>query len=440
LVKCHIIHVGTMNNKGTQALLISDVSLLKTFLKDPSISVSTTDVEGVKDLNLPLEAVVPTIVDIPFKKADALSKRFKIGRSGLKYKLLIISGLLLMLIQVLLSLISALFIKMGLKPIYRGEVLKRMKDCDLVISCSDENFKESASLLPTSFYWIATWWSILFERTLEILMAKFFNRPVIMFPNSIGPFKTYVGRFLSKLALNRCDCLMLRDAISYKIAESLGINSTKILTADTALLLGKKTRLSRKRDTEPLIGVSPGVYSHGLPADKVNEYIKEHAAALDMAAEKYDLSIVFLPHYISGFKFDDLGISKLIWQSMENRERATIIQVNDVNEFKSLLEKVDMLISSKMHPAVLGVSSFVPTLCIAYDHKQWGLFNHLDMTEMVINIQEADRKTIFSKISLIWENRKEIKNLLQKKVPVLQKSTENSIREVLVYFTLPEKR
>ena len=440
MVKCHIIHVGTMNNKGTQALLISDVSLLKTFLKDPSISVSTTDVKGVKDLNLPLEAVVPTIVDIPFKKADALSKRFKIGRSGLKYKLLIISGLLLMLIQVLLSLISALFIKMGLKPVYRGEVLKRMKDCDLVISCSDENFKESASLLPTSFYWIATWWSILFERTLEILMAKFFNRPVIMFPNSIGPFKTYVGRFLSKLALNRCDCLMLRDAISYKIAESLGINSTKILTADTALLLGKKTRLSRKRDTEPLIGVSPGVYSHGLPADKVNEYIKEHAAALDMAAEKYDLSIVFLPHYISGFKFDDLGISKLIWQSMENRERATIIQVNDVNEFKSLLEKVDMLISSKMHPAVLGVSSFVPTLCIAYDHKQWGLFNHLDMTEMVINIQEADRKTIFSKISLIWENRKEIKNLLQKKVPVLQKSTENSIREVLVYFTLPEKR
>ena len=440
MVKCHIIHVGTMNNKGTQALLISDVSLLKTFLKDPSISVSTTDVEGVKDLNLPLEAVVPTIVDIPFKKADALSKRFKIGRSGLKYKLLIISGLLLMFIQVLLSLISALFIKMGLKPIYRGEVLKRMKDCDLVISCSDENFKESASLLPTNFYWIATWWSILFERTLEILMAKFFNRPVIMFPNSIGPFKTYVGRFLSKLALNRCDCLMLRDAISYKIAESLGINSTKILTADTALLLGKKTRLSRKRDTEPLIGVSPGVYSHSLSADKVNEYIKEHAVALDMAAEKYDLSIVFLPHYISGFKFDDLEISKLIWQSMENRERATIIQVNDVNEFKSLLEKVDMLISSKMHPAVLGVSSFVPTLCIAYDHKQWGLFNHLDMTEMVINIQEADRKTIFSKISLIWENRKEIKNLLQKKVPVLQKSTENSIREVLVYFTLPEKR
>jgi len=429
-----------MNNKGTQALLISDVSLLKTFLKDPSISVSTTDVEGVKDLNLPLEAVVPTIVDIPFKKADALSKRFKIGRSGLKYKLLIISGLLLMFIQVLLSLISALFIKMGLKPIYRGEVLKRMKDCDLVISCSDENFKESASLLPTNFYWIATWWSILFERTLEVLMAKFFNKPVIMLPNSIGPFKTYVGRFLSKLALNRCDCLMLRDAISYKIAESLGINSTKILTADTALLLGKKTRLSRKRDTEPLIGVSPGVYSHSLPADKVNEYIKEHAAALDMAAEKYDLSIVFLPHYISGFKFDDLEISKLIWQSMENRERATIIQVNDVNEFKSLLEKVDMLISSKMHPAVLGVSSFVPTLCIAYDHKQWGLFNHLDMTEMVINIQEADRKTIFSKISLIWENRKEIKNLLQKKVPVLQKSTENSIREVLVYFTLPEKR
>ncbi len=440
MVRFHIIHVGTMNNKGTQALLISDVSLLKKFFRDPSISVSTTDIRGVKSLNLPLEAIVPTIVDIPFKRADALSKRLKIERNEWKYKLLILSALLLMLIQVTLSLISAFSIKLGLKPIYRSEVLRRMKNCDLVISCSDENFKESASLLPTNFYWVATWWSILFERTLEILMAKFFDKPVIMFPNSIGPFKTYLGRSLSKLALNKCDYILLRDITSYRIAESLGITSTKTLTADTALLLKRKAKTSTKKEARPLIGVSPGVYSHSLPNRIVNKYIREHAAALDMAAEKYGLTIVFLPHYISGFKLDDLEVSKLIWRNMKKRKHAIIIQVNNVGEFKSLLEKLDILISSKMHPAVLGVSSFIPTLCIAYDHKQWGLFTHLGMKEAVINIQEASKETIFSKISLIWENREEIKNLLQKKVPVLQRNTENSIKKALIRLTFSEKR
>ena len=439
MVKFHIMHVGTMNNKGTQALLISDVSLLKKFYGDSSISVSTTDVEGVKSLRLSLEVIVPTIADIPFKKADALGRRFGIGRDRLGYKLLIIAGLMFMFIQVMLSLISASLIKLGLKPIYRSEVLKRIKECDLAISCSDENFKESASLLPKSFYWIATWWSILFERTLEILIAKFFGKPVIMFPNSIGPFKTRVGLTLSRLALNRCDCLLLRDIYSYRIAESLGIKSTKILTADTALLLKEKALTPSRGDANTLIGVSPGVYSQSFPKEYVDKYVMEHAAALDMITEKYGSNIIFLPHYISGFKFDDLEISRLIWRSMKNKRNAVMIQANNVSEFKLLLGKLDMLVSSKMHPAVLGASSFVPTLCIAYDHKQWGLYDHLDMREMVINIQEISKEALYSKMSSILENREEIKKLLQKRVPILQRRTEDSIKKVLAHFTSPKK-
>ena len=60
-----------MNNKGTQALLSSDVFVLKEIVKDDVyISVSTTDVEGVKRLGLPIDAVLPTIHDLPYEKAD----------------------------------------------------------------------------------------------------------------------------------------------------------------------------------------------------------------------------------------------------------------------------------------------------------------------------------------------------------------------------------
>ena len=424
-----------MSNKGTQALLESDVSAIRAIVKDDvSFSVSTTDAEGVKRLTLSLDAIVPTIVDIPFKRADILSKRLEIARNKFQYKVLVVGCLIYMFIQTMLSLLSVIFIKMRLKPFYRSGVLKRMKNCDLVISCSDENFREAASLLPSNIYWITTWWSILFERTLEISIAKFLGKPIVMFPNSIGPFRTCVGRFLSRLSLNNCNCILIRDPISYETVESLEIRSRKVLTSDTALLFKSKKENVAKNLSRPMIGVCPGIYSHSLLAKEVKNYVKEHALALDMAIEKYEFNVVFLPHYVSGFEYDDFEISKLILQTMKNKDRAKIINVNTAAEFKSLLEIMDMLISSKMHPAVLGASGYVPTLCIAYDHKQIGFFRHLDMIDYVIRIQKASHEGMFLKIGSIWKEREKIRRLLRKRIPKLQEDVRKALKKAISPF------
>ena len=48
-----------MNNKGTQALLSSDVGVIKEIVSRCSISISTTDIDGVNKLNLPVDSVLP---------------------------------------------------------------------------------------------------------------------------------------------------------------------------------------------------------------------------------------------------------------------------------------------------------------------------------------------------------------------------------------------
>ena len=70
----HLVHVGHMANKGTQALLTCDVQVIKEIIKDSAISVSTTDVEGVEQLGLRLKAVLPPMIDIPYEKADRYVK------------------------------------------------------------------------------------------------------------------------------------------------------------------------------------------------------------------------------------------------------------------------------------------------------------------------------------------------------------------------------
>ena len=433
--KVHIIHVGNMSNKGTQGLLKSDISVIRDVAADDvAFSVSTTDTEGVKRLNLSLDAVLPPMVDIPYEKADSFAKKFGYARNNWRYKAFAIGSLIFMFVQAALSVISVVFVKAGLRAFYRGNVLKHVNECNVVISYSDENFKETSSLLPLNVYWIVTWWSMLISRTWEILIAKFLDKPVIIFPNSVGPFRTWIGRFLTRLALHNCVCILVREPISYRIVNSLRIRSPKILTSDTTLLFKSAHNAVFNNPYRPVIGVSAGFYSHSFSEKEVYKYIVAHSKALDKAVEKHGFFVVFLPHYISGFKYDDLEVCERILNQLKNKSRARIVNVDTVEEFKSLLGQMDMVISSKMHPAVLAVSRYVPTLCIAYDHKQTGFFKQLNMIGCILHVHNVSCEMLSSKIDEVWSGRDEIKAVLRRRVPRLQQGVRKAIKQALAPF------
>ncbi len=430
-----MIHVGNVSNKGTQGLLKSDISTIRAVVAgDVVFSVSTTDGEGVKRLNLALDGIVPPTVDIPYERADLAAKKFGFGRESWTYKVFALGSLFFMFVQALFSLFSVVLVKAGLGAFYRRQGLEHLRNADVVISYSDENFKESASLLPLNLYWILTWWSMLVSRTWEILLAKSLRKPVVLFPNSVGPFRTWIGRFLSRLALNSCNYVLIREPISYEIANALGLQSARVLTSDTTLLLESPDAHPLNVPSSPLIGISAGFYSHSLSEKEFHQYINAHAAALDRAVETYGVFVVFLPHYTSGFKHDDLEICRLIFAQMENQHAARIVNVDQVEEFRSLLGQMDLVVSSKMHPAVLAVSRCVPTLCIAYDHKQIGFFKQLDLSTCLLHFHDVSDERLSAKIDEMWRGRDEIRASLRVRVPQLQQDVKQAIRHALGQF------
>ncbi|MBN2259200.1 MAG: polysaccharide pyruvyl transferase family protein [Clostridiales bacterium] len=433
--KVHVIHVGTMDNRGSQALILSDISIIREITGgDVDLSVSTNDVEGVKKLNADLKSVVSPFVDIPFQKVDALGKKYNFQRTSLKYKMFALGFLFFMGIQCLSSIFSVILLKLGVRPFYRYENLKNLKECKLVVSYSDENFKETASSLPLNVFWVISWWSMLISRTWEILIAKSLSKPVVMFPNSIGPFRTYVGESLTKLALNSCDFVLARESISYEIAKSLQINSNIILTADTALLFKSSAPFPEDDFSELNIGVAPGIYGKSLSKDEVHQFIFSHAQALDDCIKKYNTKIFFLPHFVNGFSNDDLQMSKSIYSQMINKENAEIIYEPNVEKYKVILQKMDVLISSKLHPAILASSSFIPVVCIIYDHKQTGFFQRLGMINCTLDVRMVSYEKLSQKIDYVWYNKKELSLSLKRQIPHLQNDIRQAIRKAIIPF------
>ncbi len=424
-----------MANKGTQALLASDVRQLRDTIKGKIVfGVSTTDIDGTQRLNLNLETVLPPLIDILYERTDSLARKYGFSRESLTYKVFSALGPLIMFSQMLLCVVSCFLVKIRLQPLYRAKIFQNMKNCKVVICCSDENFKESVSCLPLKPAWLAAWWSMLISRTMMIVTAKFFRKPVIVFPNSVGPFRTVMGRSLSKFALGLCDYVMVRDSSSYKMLESMKVRSPKTLTSDITLLFENDMLVANYDGSSGVLGVSPGLYSHTLSEKEIYFYIDSHAKALDRMIEKHNCRVDFLPHYLTGFKNDDYEISKLILNRMKYSEKARIIKVLNARDFKALLGRMTMVISSKLHPAILASSVHVPTLAIAYDQKQIEFFNGLGLSECVISLGDFSENKLSSKIELIWNKRDEISDLIKARIPVLQERLRGSIKDVLSLY------
>jgi polysaccharide pyruvyl transferase WcaK-like protein len=111
-----------------------------------------------------------------------------------------------------------------------------------------------------------------------------------------------------------------------------------------------------------------------------------------------------------------------------------LVSAGTADEFKFLLEQTDMIVSSKMHPAVLGVSGFVPVLCIAYDHKQTSFFERLGMKDCIVDIRQISQKELASRMDYVWNRRERLKGDLREKIPLWQKHVRKTISSAITTY------
>lgn len=381
--------------------------------------------------------VSPPLIDIPFELADSKAIQSKKSRKSWNYKFYLVAYTLLVPIQAVLSVFSCLLLNAKLPSFYRSEKLRQLRESDLVISTADENFKEGSLHFQYNLTWKILWWFMLFSRTWEILVAKkAFGKPVIVFPNSLGPFKTKLGSFMTRMALNNVDLILLRELRSNSFLKLLGVSTPIVNTTDIALLLERTKKEQSKRlfTSKKAIGVSPGLYSASLPPNKKTAYILAHSQLLDWMIEKYGVDVVFLPLEITTFEGDDYSLCKMILKHMRHKEKTKIVREETPEGFKEYLADLEMLISSRMHPLVLATSEMVPAAVIAYDHKQTGLLDQLGLNYCGIDINDVSFEKMRLTTEDVWKHRENIRKHLETMVPILQSDSRLKIQAICQDF------
>jgi len=293
-------------------------------------------------------------------------------------------------------------------------ILKCFRDTNLFISGGGGLLQDSTG----------RGWSILYYLGL-ILGAILFKVPVMIYAQGIGPINKKLNKLLIKWILNKIDIITVRDIASKELLKSMGVLKPEIyVSSDSSFLLKKKSidhiiknfpdilELT-KSNNYPLVGISIREYK-GNRTD-----LKRMVARLaDDIIEKYKVKIIFLP-----FKFnEDLHISEEILFLMKNKSQANILKARlEPEELLFLVSQLSLMIGMRLHSIIFSSMVNIPFIALNYDPKVKNFVQDLDLTELLLELNDISLKIFRKKVEYVWKNSDKIKKILAKKTKDLEK-------------------
>lgn len=223
------------------------------------------------------------------------------------------------------------------------------------------------------------------SRLRKLFLMKFLThvagRPLVVAPQTIGPFTRASSARLARLTLRWSAVVATRDPMSTKAIRDLGLTRPVIEASDVALLLPYNPPPARQGPLRVGLNVS-GLLMHGGYGG-ANDY----GLSLDYPALMRDLvrlfqsrgaEVVLVPHVIvkSGpmVMEDDARASAALAAEMGITVAPDFASPS---EAKSFIAGLDFFMGARMHACIAALSSGVPVLPLAYSRKFAGLFGAL---------------------------------------------------------------
>ncbi len=296
------------------------------------------------------------------------------------------------------------------------QVFKAIRRSDIILSGGGTLLQDDTSTRSLLYY-------------LSIIKAaKIMRKRVMLYANGIGPVHGKINRKLIKYVVNSVDFITLRESMSAKDLEDLGVKKPEVhITADPAFTLkaADDKRISEIFDNEkiPLDKEIIGVSVRNWNGFGGEGYIEKIAGVCDKLARE-GKTILLIPMQFP----KDVPISKRLMGIMT--EKSYILKNKYAPaEILGIIGKVHVMLSMRLHTLIFAGIKRVPMVGVIYASKVEYYLKVLDMPAGGdIRTEEIDEKRLYNRIFNILENYENYVSRLNKKVEVLEgKAHENDV-------------
>lgn len=233
---------------------------------------------------------------------------------------------------------------------------------------------------------------------------------MVQFPQTYGPFKSPIARWMARFLLRRSSVVVARDEISRKVAQDLsGDHVTVMLSPDVAFSLMANEPAGFSLDpphdsavSKPAVGINVNglMYRGGYTRDNMfnlsMDYPEFLRNLLSSLAKEWDHDVWLIPHTYGNGPGDvesDPEASLELRNSLpaEVREKVRIVTGEyDCHEVKGIIGACEFFIGSRMHSCIAALSQGVPCVGVAYSMKFRGVFESVGMGDWVVDARDFD--------------------------------------------------
>ncbi len=289
--------------------------------------------------------------------------------------------------------------------------------------------------------------------SLPQILALLLTRPLVLLPQTIGPFRTASSRSLARYILRRAYQVYSRD---YRDVSGLhagtGLNSSGTMPKfcyDLAFTLETYAPQKMQAAGNALPAERPGLLvglnvSGLLFMDETKRNgrfglrVSYHELVNRLIAfciEEKQATVLLVPHVFGTdprSESDQLVCEELYSRLKEKyKGRLDLVRGTcDQNELKHWIGRCDLFLGSRMHACIAAVSQQVPTIGLAYSGKFEGVLGSLGIKPLVVDLRKCSEPEIMMAIKDCFDKREIIRLQLQRKIAQVTSTIRDFFAEV----------
>lgn len=278
------------------------------------------------------------------------------------------------------------------------------------------------------------------------------GRPLILLPQTYGPFRTTGATAAARGIVRRATAAWARDEASFAQLRSLlgddfdpnrhhsGVDMafglpasppSRPLSATVAGWLGDRPR------ARPVIGFNVSGLLYNDEAEARNRFgLRSNYRAtvhevMHTLLANTDAHIVLVPHVVVGRPGSecDLAASNAVLRELGPcSDRVQVLDGGlDAAELKWVIGRTDWFCGSRMHATIAGLSSGVPTMALAYSMKTQGVFDTCGQGDEVADLRHCESGELADRIMASWRGRQAARQSLLDALPGLRARVEQQM-------------
>jgi colanic acid/amylovoran biosynthesis protein len=325
------------------------------------------------------------------------------GESGLRYKL----GALMVVAAAATSRFKIAAPIRNMLPDDLRDVVLRYAAADVIIAAGGTYLVPHYRLAP---------------RLVNFLCSVVMGKPLILFTQSMGPFPGGFSNFVLRKILRRSALILLRDDLSRRHLQALGVPATHVaLSPDAAFALAPATipDLPVRKTSDPLrVAISLRDWPH---FDGMEAYLDAVAGLVRDLVERRHAHVTFLSTCQGATEYwtDDSVIADQVTRRLAP-EILRHIEVDRMHRRpENLIRRIkdfDAVVATRMHAAILSLCAGRPVLAVAYEFKSRELFRRFDLSDLVVDIENVSSETLISTMDHLLSARTSLMINIAKRV------------------------